>query len=138
MDHDHEDNLSLYAQSLPFNITQNKITPLIQRRQSLKPCDTCFQPPFIGAMLPTFPLYCCPLIDDETIYFCFRRDESDPVRALNLREGGICPEPDLCVLRACHQRRAHSLVLTLKPERLLFKKPVFPLNEKITKPRLVN
>ena len=36
MDHDHGDNLSLGAQSLPFNITEKNMTPLIQLRQSLK------------------------------------------------------------------------------------------------------
>lgn len=30
MDHDHGDNLSLGAQSLSFNITENKMTPLIR------------------------------------------------------------------------------------------------------------
>ena len=43
-------------------------------------------------------------------HFFFRRDEPDPVRALNLCQGGVSPEPDLCVLWACHQREAHSLV----------------------------
>ena len=43
-------------------------------------------------------------------HFKFRRDESDPVWAVNLCQGGICTEPDLCVLWACHQRKAHSLV----------------------------
>ena len=44
------------------------------------------------------------------------------------------------ILKTPHHQTPITLIalLTLKPEQLLFKKPVFPLNEKITKPRLVN
>ena len=41
---------------------------------------------------------------------CFRRGESDPVRALDLRQGGLRPQPHLRLLRARHKRGAHPLV----------------------------
>ena len=109
MDHDHGDNLSLGAQSLPFNITEIKITPFIQWRQSLKSLRHMFPVTLYWRVTSTFPLYFCPTIDDKSI-FSFRRDESDPVWSLHLCQGGLCSEPHLCVLRPCDQRQAHSLV----------------------------
>ena len=69
MDHDHGDNLSLGAQSLPFNITEIKITPFIQWRQSLKSLRHMFPVTLYWRVTSTFPLYFCSTIDDEAFLF---------------------------------------------------------------------
>ena len=89
MDHDHGDNLSLGAQSLPFNITEIKITPFIQWRQSLKSLRHMFPVTLYWRVTSTFPLYFCPTIDDRGIFIsdAMSRIQSGP--SIYVKEGSV-------------------------------------------------